>query len=90
MFNLDWKSFVVPLLLVLGRNLTGWGLKALEDGKIEPYEVRELLKTSVKIMALSVAASFGFVYGIGQTAAAVTFLDLIKREISEELKGKSK
>lgn len=76
--TLDWKAIVITLAFALGRNLCGWGHKALEDGKIERWELAQLGKTTLKIAVITAGASFGFNLATSEAAGLAMLADVLK------------
>ena len=77
------------ILVPLARSIAGWLTKSLEDGKLQPYEIRLLLITCIRIVLLAVMFWIGFAKIGVQTslmasAIAAFFADIIIRAIKHK------
>ncbi len=81
--TINWTGIAITVGIAILRNLCGWGVKALEDGKIEHYEWKQLGVTTAKIIALTAVGAFGLDLEAAKAAALAFGLDFIKREFTQ-------
>lgn len=58
-----WQYISDGAIIVGGavlRSIAGWAVKALEDNKIEDFEIKQLIKTVVSVGSLSFIAYLGY------------------------------
>lgn len=81
--EINWTGIGITVGVAILRNLCGWGLRALEDGRIDKYEWRQLWKTSAKIVALTAVGAFGLDLEAGKAAALAFGIDFLRREVKQ-------
>ena len=80
---------VVGGLTVIGRNIFGWAMNSLKDGKIQDYEWKQLLETVVKLGGMALFLWFGInaiVPGIDPTQATglAALIDVLRSEFKRK------
>ena len=74
--------------IIVGRNLFGWFMNSMKDGKIDEYEWGQLGQTIVKLAGMSVFLYFGIgaiVPGVDAEAstALAALIDILKSEFKK-------
>jgi len=76
---MDWATIGAAIGIPVLRSVGGWATKATEDGKITPFEFKELGKTVLRTAVIGLLIFFGAdgigvdVTVVGSAASAVIF-----------------
>lgn len=58
-----WQSIMDGAIIIGGailRSVAGWAVKALDDEKIEAFEIKQLIQTIISVGSLSFIAYLGY------------------------------
>jgi len=86
--NFDITSMATTVLIPVGRSIGGWATKALQDGKINKFEIRKLGETVLKTgiygtMIYLGAEGFGIPLEPIAAGASAVVLDLVISAVKE-------
>lgn len=77
-------NFLLPLIVAALRAAFGYFRNAVEDGELEPLEMRKLMLTFVVTLGLSVALHYGLAVGEVEAASIVASVSMMWSEIKKE------
>jgi len=81
------KPALTLILIPVGRSICGWATKALEDGKISRFELKQLASTVVRVGLISVSAYVGLnCAGIDVPAVSAALGAIIADKLFKALK----
>ena len=76
-----WPEIITVVGAGVFRNVAGWVENALEDGKFEGYEWKQLLGTTARVAVLGSAAYIGLGTGILPAAGIAVGIDLVMNKL---------
>ena len=90
---MDWATFASTAGTLVGipmlRSVSGWAVKALEDNKIERFEVKQLVSTMIRVGLISVAGYLSLnELGMDVSALAASFGAIIADMLFSAMKKK--
>jgi len=82
------NAIIMSAGTILARNIFGWMESALKDNKITEYEWKELGLTTVRVLAFTACAFYGFDSSWTESSALAVLFDLFYTKVSKIAKKK--